>query len=145
MADRSDLIGTWRMTSWTRRAVVTGQLSDAIGPQPIGYVAYHADGRMMATVFHHDRPAATHAPRTTAEKAALFDTMLAYVASWSIDGDRVIHHVEAAWNPDWQVDLTRPFTLTGDRLSISGAPGVDPATGEKVVYAMEFTRVPPDE
>ena len=35
----------------------------------------------------------------------------------------------------------RPFTLEGDRLVISGAPGVDPATGEGVIYRMEFRKV----
>lgn len=139
--DPSPLIGSWRMLSWTRTAVATGAVTDALGPDPIGYIAYHADGRMMATVFRRDRP--RDAPGDPAEKAALFDTMLAYVAHYTLDADRVTHHVEAAWNPAWQIDLTRPFTLQGDRLSISGAPGTDPATGERVVYAMEFVKVPP--
>lgn len=67
--------------------------------------------------------------------------MLAYVAAYTLDGDKVIHHVEGAWNPDWEIDLTRPFTLSGTRLVISGAPGVDPVTGEQVIYRMEFEKV----
>jgi hypothetical protein len=138
------LLGSWRMASWTRTSVRTGAVTDALGPQPIGYIAYHADGRMMATVFRRDRPAPQTTPLTDAERVRLFDTMLAYVASWTLDGDRVVHHVEAAWNPNWQVDLSRPFTLDGDRLIIAGAPGIDPATGEEVVYRMEFEKVAAD-
>lgn len=73
-------------------------------------------------------------------KAKLFDDILAYVASYRLDGNRVIHEVEGSWNPNWQGALERPFTLVGDRLVISGAPGIDPATGEEVIYRMEFTK-----
>ncbi|NKX46456.1 lipocalin-like domain-containing protein [Roseicyclus persicicus] len=135
------LIGTWRMEAWTGVFPDTGEGFDALGPAPLGYIAYHADGRMMATVFARDRLAARPGGWTDAEKVALFDTMLAYVARWRIEGDRVIHSVEGAWNPSWQVDLTRPFTLSGDRLEIAGAPSTDPATGRDVVYRMVFRKV----
>jgi SOS-response transcriptional repressor LexA len=36
--------------------------------------------------------------------------------------------------------MIRPFTLDGDTLVISGAPSKDPATGEDVVYRIEFER-----
>ncbi len=139
--DRSALIGSWKMSAWTRQSVTTGEITDALGPKPIGYIAYHADGRMMATVFRRDRPTQSQNGWTEGEKAQLFDDMLAYVASYSLEKDRVVHHVEGAWNPAWQGDLSRPFVLEGDRLVISGAPGIDPKTGEEVVYRMEFTKV----
>lgn len=144
MADAGALIGSWRMLAWTRESVATGAVTDALGPDPVGYIAYHPDGRMMATVIARARPTRGAAPWTQAEKAALFDTMLAYVARWTLEEGRVVHHVEAAWNPDWQIDLSRPFALEGDRLTISGAPGVDPTTGEEVVYRMEFAKVGPE-
>jgi len=141
MAQASDLIGSWRMSAWTRTSVATGEVTDALGPDPIGYIAYHADGRMMATVFRRNRLPAKDDPWSDAEKVELFDTMLAYVASYSLDGARVVHHVERAWNPNWEIDLSRPFKLTGDLLVISGAPGTDPTTGEEVIYRMEFRKV----
>src|SRR4051812_7559162 len=48
MVDATALLGTWKMVSWTREVVGTGETSGAMGPNPIGYIAYHADGRMMA-------------------------------------------------------------------------------------------------
>jgi hypothetical protein len=141
MADARELLGTWRMLSWTRRSVSTGEVTHALGPNPIGYIAYHADGRMMAFVQKRDRPVpeGTLSPH---DKAALFDSMLAYTASYEIDGDTVVHTVDGSWNPAWGKDpLIRPFELNGDRLVIRGAPGHDPVTGEEVVYRMEFERV----
>lgn len=141
MSKAAQLIGSWKMEAWTRTSVATGEVTDALGPSPIGYIAYHADGRMMATVLRRDRPQPKSESWTTAEKAQLFDDMLAYVASYTLEGDRVVHHVDGSWNPNWYGDLSRPFTLEGDRLVISGAPGIDPATGEEVIYRMEFIKV----
>jgi hypothetical protein len=58
-----------------------------------------------------------------------------------LEGDRVVHHVDGSWNPNWHGDLSRPFKLAGDRLVISGAHGIDPRTGEEVVHRMEFNKV----
>lgn len=139
MADPQALLGSWRMLSWTRTTAATGEVQHALGPDPIGYIAYHADGRMMAYVQKRERP--TRAA-SAAEKAALFDSMLAYTAAYHIEGDTVVHTVDGAWTPVWgQEPLIRPFELDGDRLVISGAPGRDPVTGEEVVYRMEFERV----
>ncbi|CAM4207966.1 lipocalin-like domain-containing protein [Palleronia rufa] len=140
MADIEALIGSWRMDAWTRTSTSTGETTDALGPSPIGYIAYHRCGRMMATVFRRDRRAPQDRSWTIEEKAALFDDMLAYVASFRLEGNRVIHEVDGSWNPKWRGALDRPFTLDGDRLVISGAPGTDPATGEDVIYRMEFTK-----
>lgn len=129
------------MLSWTRTSVSTGEVADALGPAPIGYIAYHADGRMMAYVQKRDRGPADP-PLTPEAKAALFDGMLAYTASYRVEGDTVIHVVDGSWNPSWgREPLIRPFKLDGDSLVISGAPGRDPISGEEVVYRMEFERV----
>ena len=77
MPDASALLGTWKMVSWIRKVLATGEVSDAMGPDPIGYIAYHADGRMMALVLKRDRPPLAGTAPTDEEKIRLFDTMLA--------------------------------------------------------------------
>ena len=142
MPDVSALLGTWKMVSWTRIILATGEVSDAMGPNPVGFIAYHADGRMMALVLKRDRPQLMGKAPSDDEKIKLFDTMLAYSATYTVDRDKVIHHVDAAWNPAWAgTDLIRPFSLDGNTLVISGAPSKDPATGEDVIYRIEFTKL----
>ena len=68
------------MVSWTRTAVASGVTADAMGPVPNGYIAYHADGR-LALVVGREKRKSRSPPTTVEEKAALFDTMLAYAAS----------------------------------------------------------------
>ena len=97
---------------------------------------------MTALVFRRDRPSPSRAVLTDEEKVALFDTMVAYSATYTVEQDSVIHHVDAAWNPTWiGSNLVRPFKLDGDRLLISGAPSKDHITGEDVVYRIVFERV----
>jgi len=55
MADASRLIGTWKMVSWKRETVETGEVSDPVGPNPNGYISYAADGRMFAVVVSSTR------------------------------------------------------------------------------------------
>lgn len=130
------------MLSWKRKAVATGEVSDAMGADPVGYLSYHADGRMMAFVASRGRPMPKGAKPTDGEKITLFDSMLAYCGSYTVEGGRVIHHVDASWNPAWGIsDLVRPYSVDGDRLVISDAPGVDPGTGEEVLYRIEFQKV----
>jgi hypothetical protein len=49
LTDGLALLGTWKMVSWTREVVATGAITDVMGTDPISYIAYHADGRMMAS------------------------------------------------------------------------------------------------
>jgi hypothetical protein len=44
-----------------------------MGPDPIGYIAYHTDGRMMALVLKRDRPTLMGAAPTDEERVRLFD------------------------------------------------------------------------
>ncbi|KQV30805.1 hypothetical protein ASC97_20240 [Rhizobium sp. Root1203] len=142
MGNAAALHGTWRMVSWTRTAVVSGLVTDAMGVDPVGFLSYQPDGRMMAVVVSRQRPVPGNGLPSDAEKVALFDSMLAYAGSYTFENGRVVHHVDASWNPAWGVaDLIRPFSIDGNRLVISGAPGVDPTTGEEVVYRIEFRKV----
>jgi hypothetical protein len=136
------LLGTWRMTSWTRKAVMTGEVTDAMRSNPIGYIAYHADGRMMALVVSSHRPGSREHCRQTRRRLRYSIPCWPIPPRIPLKDDRVIHHVDAAWNPAWGIsDLIRPYALDGDTLVISGAPGKDPTNGEEVIYRMEFRKV----
>ncbi|CAN7502704.1 lipocalin-like domain-containing protein [Rhizobium sp. LjRoot98] len=142
MTNVATLLGTWRMLSWKRTFITTGEVADAMGADPVGYICYHADGRMMALVVNRHRPALRGTTPADDEKIALFDSMLAYAGTYTVEDGRVIHHVDTSWNPAWGItDQVRPFSIVGDKLIISDAPGVDPVTGQDVIYHLEFSRV----
>lgn len=142
MPDVAALLGTWDMISWKKEVVASGEKIDALGPNPVGYINYGPDGRFYALVVSRDREAPTSLPPSDAEKLRLFDSMLAYAGTYSVDGEKAVHHVDASWNQAWTgTDQVRFYKLEGDKLTISGAPARDPYTGQEVIHRIEFTRL----
>ena len=141
MMDASQLIGTWQMQSWKREFLDTGELVDALGPDPIGYVSYGADGRVHAIVVRRDRQKPQSLPPSDDEKIALFDSMLAYAGTYSLHEEHVTHHLDASWNQAWTgTEQIRFARMIGSTLEISGAPAPDPYTGPKVVHRITFRK-----
>lgn len=130
------------MVRWQREVLATGHRSDALGPDPIGYVSYGADGRMSAFVVKRDRQPPAGAVPTDEEKLRLFDTMLAYAGTYTLMEDKVIHHLDASWNERWTgTDQVRFYKLDGDTLTIDSAPAKDPHTGEEVIHRIAFRKL----
>ncbi len=142
MADAAALLGTWDMTSWKKEIVATGEKIDALGPHPVGYINYGSDGRCYALVVSRERAAPATLPPSDVDKLRLFDSMLAYAGTYSLDNEKVVHHVDASWNQAWTgTDQVRFYRLEGDKLTISGAPARDPYTGQEVIHRIEFKRL----
>lgn len=139
-----DLVGTWRMVSWQSEDVATGKRVDVFGPDPIGYLSYGADGRMIVLVVSRDRPNPAGAPSTDAEKTALFDSMLSFAGRYRRESGKVVHELDASWNQAWTGSRQeRFFAFDGDLLEFSRPPAIDPHTGATVVHRMAFRKMPP--
>ncbi len=68
--------------------------------------------------------------------------MLAYAGTYTVDDEKAVHHVDAAWNEAWTgTDQVRFYKLDGNRLAISGAPAPDPYTGQEIVHRIAFERL----
>lgn len=142
MENAAALVGTWNMTSWKREIVATGEKIDALGPNPVGYINYGPDGRFYALVVSRNRPTPATLPPSDTDKLKLFDSMLAYAGTYSVDNEKAVHHVDASWNQAWTgTDQVRFYNLDGDKLTISGAPAKDPHTGKEAIHRLEFQRV----
>jgi hypothetical protein len=86
------------MLSWRREFAGTGERIDAHGADRVGFVTYGSDGRVHAFVVKIDRPCPASFPSSPSEKVELFDSMLAYTGTYTLQDDRVVHHVDASWN-----------------------------------------------
>src|SRR5215468_4072989 len=89
MGEPKNLLGTWTMLSWKKEAVATGETVDAHGPDPVGYITYGSDGRMHVIVVRRDRPPPENLPPTNTEKLRLFDSLLAYSGTYTVDDKKV--------------------------------------------------------
>ena len=51
-----EVYGTWKLVSWKRTIVATGETSDVFGKAPHGYQIYGRDGRMLCIMTSENRP-----------------------------------------------------------------------------------------
>lgn len=116
------LIGTWKLISATE-TTTKGEVRAAYGWQNEGLLTYTADGRMMAITTKRGRkplsvPDNIGAPAE--ERAEAFATMTAYAGSYTLKGDKIIHHIEVSSMPNAvNTDQVRLITnLTGNSLSL---------------------------
>lgn len=92
-----DLVGTWKLVSATE-TTKKGEVRAAFGWQnPAGLLTYTADGRMMAIITSGRRKPLSVSDNVGApaeERAEAFATMTAYAGSYTLKGNKVIHHLE---------------------------------------------------
>ena len=123
LTDDNPLLGTWRLQSLVYEAISTGQRSSPFGDRPDGYLGYSRDGRMYAILVAEDRPKSSAVLLTDEEKVKLLESMSAYAGTYTVDGEKVVHHVDTSWNGSWTgTDQVRFYKLDGDILTITTAP-----------------------
>lgn len=138
----SQILGSWKMTSWTYEILETGEIKDALGKNPHGYINYSADGRMMVLVLRADRPVPKALVPTAEEKVVLYDTMFAYAGRYSVEKDCVIHHLDMSWNKIWEGTRQVRFVETDGRtLTYKSAPAKNPLDGRDCVHTVRFEKV----
>ena len=110
------LLGTWRLESLRLQMQDTGDVVEPFGPDPRGSIIFTPDGRMMTVI-----TASRRAPPTTeTETAAAFRGMMAYTGRFTVERDRVVTEVDAAWDPAWEeTRQVRIAKLEGDRLTLT--------------------------
>ncbi len=139
---RENLIGTWKLVAVVNEDIATGARSDLFGSNPIGYINYAPDGRMMVMQVGGDRTKPAGATPSREEAAALFKSLLGYAGTYSIDGDEVTHHVDISWNESWTgTRQKRRFRFEGDRLHLSVGPSPNPVDGRMSVRTVVWEKV----
>ena len=116
---RERLIGHWQLESFTEQRD-DGSSFDVWGPDPVGYITYLPSGHMSVVFAGSKRTpyAGAWSGVTDAAKAANYEAMVAYSGRFTAYEDRVVHHVEVCWIPNWEGrDLERFIhLLPGDRV-----------------------------
>lgn len=129
-----DLSGVWKLVAW-RRIAGDGTVSYPLGDDASGTLMYSDTGRMAVQLTAAGRPQLqTDDPLGGAEseRAAAYSTCLAYVGSYEVDGDTVVHRIDQCLFPNWAgAEQSRPFTYEDDELVLRTPPMVT-ATGTVV-------------
>ena len=137
---RDLILGSWRMTSWVTRDVATGEQQDALGQNPRGAVVYTPQ-RVTFLITKNSRARPERLPPSDEEKIALFDTMFAYSGAYTVESDRVVHHVDLSWNEAWSgTDQVRFCRVDEQTLSYTSPPAKSPFDGREVVHEVRYER-----
>lgn len=118
-----DFVGSWQLVDYVTH-LPNGEWTEPLGPEPYGLGTYTAAGFMSAHLMRRGRtllgnarpdPAAIE-PGLLAATAAGY---IGYTGRYAIDRNarRVVHHVEAAFLPDWVgTDMIRDYSFENGLL-----------------------------
>jgi len=146
LAEENPLLGNWKLKSFVREVTATGEKYNQLGEHPRGYINYSADGRMYAIATSDNRNKPRDANAADEERVKLHQTMFAYAGTYTLEGDKVTHHVDVSWNEIWTgTDVVRFYKLEGNTLIITTAPsksGLDGQEGRTVVVYQKVKALP---
>ena len=135
------ILGNWKMMSWQVEDLASGEIRDALGPDPHGYITYTPDGRVIVLILKASRPKPAALVPTYEEKLALYESMFAYAGTYTVDAEKVVHYIDMSWNQSWTgTSQIRFLRLEGDRLTYLGAPARNPMNGRDCVHKVVFER-----
>ena len=140
-ADES-LSGTYRLSSSTRTLVETGEVLDAFGKQPKGYIMYGIDGRMLVIITAEVRPKPSLTDMTDQDRADQYRTLNAYGGTYTFHGNWIEHHIDIASN-ETRVGTReiREVKREGDRLIYTTRPQPFPTDGKVSVVTLVWEKM----
>lgn len=135
-------LGTWALQSWVTEDLETGQKTNQFGEHPSGYLSYGPDCRMYAILIKENRKAPAALVPTDLEKVDLYSGLIAYAGTYTVEGDRVSHHIDASWNQAWTgTTQVRVFKIDGNVLHIQTVPAKNALTGRSTVSTLVWNKV----
>jgi hypothetical protein len=130
------VVGNWKLVSFFTEELARKKTA-LLGEHPKGYLIYTPQGRMMALVVHETRSP----PKTDEDRINLHKNMYAYSGRYTIEGDKITHHVDISWDEAWTgSDQVRYFKLEGDILTIKTGPSTNAITGKESVSTLVWER-----
>jgi hypothetical protein len=122
---QNPFVGAWRLLSFEMRTT-EGQVSYPFGRDAVGYIMYTENGYMSVAFMSANRRRYASGDilgGSTEEKVAAVDSYISYCGRYKVQGNKVIHHVEASLFPNWiGMDQERFFRLDGNKLYLSTPP-----------------------
>lgn len=147
IATTTDFVGTWRLLDYSFLHD-DGVVEKPWGTDVRGYLIYSAEGYMSGNLGAArrkrgvvERASANHPnpPRPRRHR-----TYIAYTGRFTVEGDTVVHHVEASLFPLWVGrDEVRYYSFKGDYLTLRTGP--IKSGNHTVVAQLTWERVPRTE
>ena len=125
---KDQLVGTWRLVSWTVKEIESEIIDYPFGQCPLGWIMYRSEGYMGVAIMRPDRGKFTSnnlVEATPEEIKAGFEGYISYFGTYEVSEHEhfVIHHLQLSWFPNLVgTDQKRYFELSGNRLTLKTPP-----------------------
>ena len=130
-AAESDLYGTWKLVSLSRKVIDTGKMEESRGKAPKGYVSFTPDGRVLGMIVNEKRPKPESVVKLTdQQRIELFNTMNAYAATYKLDGNKLTYRFDLTHNEVAERVAVREIKIEGRKLTMANEPGRNVADGK---------------
>lgn len=133
MISKQDLVGAWRLESWTVGYSDRDDFSYPYGEDPQGLLVYSDDGWMSACIARNDRALfadnVNYRKVPDADKGQAFSSYFHYAGRYRVLEGDVIHYVTHSLNPNFPgSEQLRHAELDGLTLVLSGKDQVGEVT-----------------
>jgi Lipocalin-like domain len=138
----SPIVGLWKLTGTTTKNVATGVMERQYGEHPSGYQVFTKGGHMIFISVADNRKPPSQTVPTAAERAALFDAIVAYGGTYKVDGSKVLIHIDTHTVPPFPETVDRTYTMeiNGNKLTLTADPFVAGTTGQRIISIRTFER-----
>jgi hypothetical protein len=96
------LVGSWTLRRW-ELTLDDGAVEEPFGHEPEGFLVYTAEGRMITTIGHRERPhmGPDFVSLEDGARLAAIRSFIAYSGTFAIDDGDVVHDVAMSLEPSW--------------------------------------------
>ena len=145
LADANDkLVGTWKLVSATSTTPNGERNETPYGTGPAGFLTYFDNGRVTAIISYGGRKPLSVGGgvlKVQEEQAEAFKTFLAYSGRYTLNGDKVTHHIEISSIQNYvDKDMVRTVKFEGDRVTLITPPA--PVNGKIQTVELVWQRLP---
>jgi len=131
--ERSQVVGVWSLVSVMYEDQASKAMTPAFGQKPKGYQIATSDGLWLSLVTADGR----FPPKTEAEQARAFTSMLAYSGRYRVDGNKLTTKVDVAWNKGMVgSDQVRYLRFEGDRMIVESPFMPNPNGSNSMIRAV---------
>jgi hypothetical protein len=131
--ERTQVVGVWSLVSVMYEDQATKAMAPAFGQKPNGYQIATSEGLWLALVTADGRSP----PKTEAEQARAFTSMLAYSGRYRLDGNKLTTKVEIAWNEGMVGgEQVRYLRFEGDRMIVESPFMPNPNGSNSMIRAV---------
>ncbi|MEX2129610.1 MAG: lipocalin-like domain-containing protein [Xanthobacteraceae bacterium] len=136
------LLGTWKIVSAVREEVPSGARTDLFGANPVGFLNYSPDQRMMTVIVRSDRKRPAGHPIGNDDAVHLFRSLMNYAGTFEVRENEVFHYVDVSANEIWTgTEQQRFYKIEGDRLALTSPVNHDPIDGKVSVRSMIWAKL----